>query len=145
MKNRFAVSHKAGSKFARRGLRAYFVYRDLGIRRATRGKVVAHVIRARRGKSPHGQWHRHDCKLQFVYVLKGSAVFEYEGVGRVRMKQGSCFYQPPGIRHREISHSQDLELIEIVAPANFRTLSELPPRATSRLEKPAARRSRARR
>lgn len=136
MKPKFAVSHVKAARFRKRGLRAYFEYRDLGIKRATRGKVVAHVIRARPGKAPHGQWHRHDCRVQFVYVLKGSAVFEYEGVGRVRMKQGSCFYQPPGIRHREISHSRDLEMIEIVAPAVFRTVS---------LEKPAARKSRGRR
>jgi mannose-6-phosphate isomerase-like protein (cupin superfamily) len=136
MKSRFAVSHKARSKFARRGLRAYFEYRDLGIKRATRGKVVAHVIRARPGRAPHGQWHRHDCKVQFVYVLRGTAVFEYEGVGKVAMRAGSCFYQPPGIRHRELSHSKDLELLEIVAPAVFRTVS---------MEKPAARKSRARR
>jgi mannose-6-phosphate isomerase-like protein (cupin superfamily) len=127
MASRFAVSHRAQSKFVRRGLRNYFEYRDLGIRRATRGKVVAHVIRARPGKAPHGQWHRHLCAVQFVYVLKGWAVFEYEGVGRVRMKAGSCFYQPPGIRHREISHSKDLELIEIVAPAAFRTLDAKAP------------------
>ena len=136
MKRKFAVSRRADSKFVRRGLRNYFEYRDLGIRRATRGKVVAHVIRARPGKAPHGQWHRHDCRIQFVYVLKGTAVFEYEGVGKVTMKPGSCFYQPPGIRHRELSHSKDLELLEIVAPANFRTVS---------LEKPAARKSPARR
>jgi len=129
MTRRFAVSHRAGSKFARRGLRNYFEYRDLGIRRATRGKVVAHVIRARPGKAPHGQWHRHLCEMQFVYVLKGWAVFEYEGVGKVRMKAGTCFYQPPGIRHREISHSRDLELIEIVAPADFRTEDAAPPAA----------------
>ncbi len=136
MKRGFAISHRARSKFVQRGLRNYFEYRDLGIKRATRGKVVAHVIRARPGKAPHGQWHRHDCKLQFVYVLKGSAVFEYEGIGRVTMKAGTCFYQPPGIRHREIHHSKDLEMIEVVAPADFRTVS---------LEKPAARKSRARR
>jgi mannose-6-phosphate isomerase-like protein (cupin superfamily) len=136
MKSRFTVNHRQSSRFKRRGLRAYFEYRDLGIKRATRGKLVAHVIRARPGEAPHGQWHRHDCRLQFVYVLKGTAVFEYEGVGKVRMKPGSCFYQPPGIRHREISHSKDLELLEIVAPANFRTVA---------LEKPAARRSRGRR
>ena len=47
MKTRFAVSHRARSKFVKRGLRNYFEYRDLGIARATRGKVVAHVIRAR--------------------------------------------------------------------------------------------------
>ena len=136
MTTRFAVSHRAKAKFVQRGLRNYFEYRDLGIRRATRGKVVAHVIRARPGKAPHGQWHRHDCHVQFVYVLKGWAVFEYEGVGRVTMKAGTCFYQPPGIRHREIRHSRDLELLEIVAPADFRTVS---------LEKPAARKSRSRR
>ena len=136
MKTAFSVNHRAHSTFVKRGLRSYFEYRDLGIRRATRGKVVAHVIRARPGKAPHGRWHRHDCDVQFVYVLKGWAVFEYEGVGRVRMKSGTCFYQPPGIRHREIRHSKDLEMIEVVAPADFRTVS---------LEKPAARKSPGRR
>jgi hypothetical protein len=61
----------------------------------------------------------------------------------VKMKAGSCFYQPPGIRHREISHSRDLELIEIVAPAAFRTQSVMGPRF--RGDKPAARKSPARR
>ncbi len=136
MKTRFAISHRASSKFQTRGLRNYFEYRDLGIARATRGKVVAHVIRARPGKAPHGQWHRHDTDVQFVYVLKGTAVFEYEGVGRVTMKAGTCFYQPPGIRHREIRHSKDLELLEVVAPADFRTRDA---------KAPAARKSRARR
>ena len=117
----FRVSHLKGSKFERRGLRSYFEYRDLGIRRATRGKVVAHVIRARAGKAPHGEWHLHDCKLQFVYVLKGWVEFEYEGVGRVTMRAGSCFYQPPRIRHREIRHSRNLEMIEVVAPGRFKT------------------------
>jgi quercetin dioxygenase-like cupin family protein len=130
----FHVSHKRGAKFEQRGLRSYFEYRDLGIRRASRGKVVAHVIRARAGKAPHGEWHRHACRVQFVYVLKGWAVFEYEGVGQVRMKAGSCFYQPPNIRHREIRHSNDLEMIEVVAPANFKTK-----------DAPAARKSPARR
>jgi mannose-6-phosphate isomerase-like protein (cupin superfamily) len=135
---RFSVSHLKGSKFARRGLRSYFEYRDLGIRRATSGRVLAHVIRARPGRAPHGEWHTHDCKLQFVYVLKGWVLFEYEGVGRVMMKAGSCFYQPPRIRHRELGHSRNLEMIEVVSPAKFRTYSA--PAA-----RPAARKSPARR
>ncbi len=118
----FSVTHAAGSKFEKRGLRNYFEYRDLGIARASKGKVVAHVIRARPGKSPEGEWHSHDCALQFVYVLKGWIRFEYEGVGELTMKKGTCFQQPPNIRHREISHSKDVEMIEIVAPADFRTL-----------------------
>jgi mannose-6-phosphate isomerase-like protein (cupin superfamily) len=138
---RFSVSHLKDSRFARRGLRSYFEYRDLGIKRATRGKVVAHVIRARPAKAPHGEWHAHDCKVQFVYVLKGWVLFEYEGIGNVMMKAGSCFYQPPRIRHRELKHSRNLEMIEIVAPARFRTYA-VEKRAAA---KPAARRSPARR
>jgi mannose-6-phosphate isomerase-like protein (cupin superfamily) len=128
----FSVSHLKDSRFVRRGLRSYFEYRDLGIARATRGKVVAHVIRARPGKAPHGQWHRHDCKVQFVYVLKGWVEFEYEGVGKVLMRAGSCFYQPPNIRHREIRHSKNLELLEVVAPAAFATHDAPPPAAKRR-------------
>jgi quercetin dioxygenase-like cupin family protein len=124
---RFSVSHRKKAKFARRGLRSYFEYRDLGIKRATRGKVVAHVIRARPGKAPHGDWHMHDCDAQFVYVLKGWVEFEYEGVGKVTMRAGSCFYQPPRIRHREIRHSKDIEMLEVVAPADFETLDATPP------------------
>jgi quercetin dioxygenase-like cupin family protein len=135
---RFHVSHRKNGKFERRGLRSYFEYRDLGIKRATRGKVVAHVIRARPGKAPHGEWHYHDVNVQFVYVLKGWVLFEYEGVGEMMMKAGSCFYQPPRIRHRELKHSRDLEMIEIVSPAVFRTSSAEKPRA----RKSPARRSR---
>jgi hypothetical protein len=29
--------------------------------------------------------------------------------------------QPPGIRHRELRHSDDMELIEITSPADFAT------------------------
>jgi quercetin dioxygenase-like cupin family protein len=132
---RFQVSHLKDAKFARRGLRSYFEYRDLGIKRATRGKVVAHVIRARAGTAPHGEWHCHDVDVQFVYVLKGWVLFEYEGVGKVMMKAGSCFYQPPLIRHRELKHSKDVQMLEIVSPATFKTVAAAP----------AARRSPARR
>lgn len=116
----FHVTHASAKDFDS-GLRGYFEYRDLGIKSATRGKVVSHVIRARPGEAPHGEWHWHDCDVQFVYVLKGWAKFEYEGVGEVLMQAGTCFYQPPGIRHREIGHSDDVEMLEVVAPANFKT------------------------
>ena len=118
---RAVVSHAAASKFSRRGLRNYFEYRDLGVKRATGGKFVTHVIRARPGRAPEGDWHYHDCRLQFTYVVKGWVKMEYEGGGPVLMKAGSCFYQPPRIRHRELAHSKDLEMVEVVSPARFRT------------------------
>jgi quercetin dioxygenase-like cupin family protein len=118
---RFNVSHVRDAGFKADGLRQYFEYRDLGIRDATDGKAVMHVIRARGGHQAGGEWHRHAVQLQLVYVLKGWVRFEYEGVGEVLLEPGSCVHQPPGIRHREIEHSADLELIEIVLPADFET------------------------
>lgn len=118
---RFVVSHAADSAFVADGLRPYFEYRDLGIRTATEGRAVMHVIRARGGHQAGGEWHRHSVQLQLVYVLKGWVRFEYEGQGEVTLRAGSCVHQPPGIRHRELEHSEDLELIEIVLPAEFQT------------------------
>jgi len=116
----FTVSHASDATFER-GLRAFFEYRDLGMREATDGEVVAHVIRAVPGAEFVGQPHRHDTHFQLVYVLRGWIEFEYEGQGTVRLEPGSCVYQPPGIRHREIGHSDDVEMLEIVMPAEFET------------------------
>lgn len=116
----FVVSHAAGAAFER-GLRSFFEYRDLGIKAATDGRVVAHVIRAAPGHAVAGAPHRHDVRLQLVYVLKGWIEFEYEGQGVVRLEAGSCVHQPPLIRHREIGHSDDIEMLEIVLPGEFAT------------------------
>ncbi len=118
---RFHATHLRERDFKAAGLRSFFEYRDLGIARATAGKVLAHVIRARPGRKAKPERHYHSLKFQMVYVLKGWIEFDYEGVGRVRLKKGSCVYQPPGIRHTELGHSHDLELIEITLPAKFPT------------------------
>ena len=116
----FTVSHARDAHFER-GLRSFFEYRDLGIANATQGRVVAHVIRAAPGASFAGQAHLHRTTFQFVYVLKGWIEFDYEGQGTVRLEAGSSVYQPPSIRHRELAHSDDLEMLEIVMPADFST------------------------
>ena len=116
----FTVSHARDAEFIR-GLRSFFEYRDLGIKDGTEGRVVAHVIRAAPGAPFNGTPHRHGVAFQLVYVLKGWIEFEYEGQGAVRLEPGSCVHQPPGIRHRELGHSDDVELLEIVMPADFTT------------------------
>ena len=116
----FKVTHAPDASFER-GLRSFFEYRDLGIRQATDGRVVAHVIRAAAGTDFSSQPHFHRTSFQLVYVLKGWIEFEYEGQGSVRLEAGSCVYQPPGIRHREIGHSADVEMLEVVMPADFTT------------------------
>jgi quercetin dioxygenase-like cupin family protein len=116
----FRVSHAKDAHYER-GLRSFFEYRDLGIKDATEGRVVAHVIRAAAGTEFSSEPHQHATTFQLVYILRGWIEFEYEGQGRVRLEAGSCVHQPPLIRHREIGHSADLELLEIVMPGDFET------------------------
>ncbi|MEM9550548.1 MAG: cupin domain-containing protein [Pseudomonadota bacterium] len=123
----FAISHADSGSFVGQGLRAFFEYRDLGIRDATRGKYGAHVIRAVPGMESPGAWHSHDLDFQMVYVTQGWVVFEYEDTGKHVLRAGSCVLQPPGIRHREVRHSDDMELIEIISPAEFDTRDESAP------------------
>ncbi|MEO9819712.1 MAG: cupin domain-containing protein [Paracoccaceae bacterium] len=117
----FSIAHADAGKFVGHGLRAFFEYRDLGIKDATKGAFGAHVIRAVPGMESPGTWHTHDLDFQMVYVTKGWVVFEYEGEGEHVLREGSCVLQPPGIEHREVRHSDDMELIEIIAPADFTT------------------------
>jgi len=117
----FVASHAKDAHFER-GLRSFFEYRDLGIKSATEGRVVAHVIRAAAGTDFSSQPHLHETSFQLVYVLKGWIEFEYEGQDPVRLEAGSCVHQPPGIRHRELGHSPDVELLEIVMPGEFKTV-----------------------
>ena len=121
----FSVSHSdgTGTTFGgfEGGLRSFFEYRDLGIKSATDGKFVAHVIRAVPGKHTDPQWHTHNLEFQMVYILKGWVKFEYEEEGEITLREGSSVLQPPGIKHREVSHSDDLELLEICSPAVFET------------------------
>jgi quercetin dioxygenase-like cupin family protein len=115
-----AVHHAKDDRFEI-GLRPYFAYRDLGVDKATGGAFGAHVIRAVPGTHATGQWHTHALGFQFVYVLNGWVEFEYEDIGFVRLEKGSTAYQPPMVRHREVRHSDDVELLEIVMPGEFPT------------------------
>lgn len=103
------------------GLRPYFLYRNLGIARATKGRIGAHVIRARKAVKGGQGRHAHGLAFQMVYVLKGKARFWYDGFGTVDVVAGSAVYQPPGIRHEMLSCSRNCEILEITMPAEFET------------------------
>jgi quercetin dioxygenase-like cupin family protein len=116
----FVASHARDAQFEQ-GLRSFYEYRDLGIKAATGGRVDAHVIRAAAGQAFSSQPHLHRTTFQMVFVLNGWIEFEYDGQGVVRLEAGSCVHQPPGIRHRELGHSDDIEMLEVVLPAGFAT------------------------
>jgi quercetin dioxygenase-like cupin family protein len=124
---KFSASHAKDAVFKDVGLRSCFQYRDLGISGATGGRAMAHVVRAKPGAHAGFGWHKHVLDFQMYYVLKGWVKFNYEGVGEVLAEAGSCVNQPPGIRHAEVAHSDDLELIEITLPGEFETVEVEPP------------------
>lgn len=125
---RTTVRHAAEATYDP-GLRPFSTYRDLGIRQATGGGYGAHLVRAVPGTHAEPAWHTHALDFQMVFVLKGWVKFEYEDIGEVVLHPGDSVYQPPGIRHREIEHSDGMELLEIASPAEFSTALVNAPRA----------------
>jgi len=117
---RTIVSRAEGAEYDA-GLRAFFAYRDLGVRAGTGGAFGAHVIRAVPGEGAKPRWHVHELAFQIAFVLRGEVTFEYEDIGEVVLRAGDCVMQPPGVRHREIVHSDDLEILEVTSPAEFAT------------------------
>ena len=123
-KHKFTVSHHRDEDFDQ-GLRSYAKYRDLGIAPATGGMVQAHVIRFIPPFQPEevSMPHYHDVDFQMIYVLKGWITSEFEGEGVHTFHAGSCWIQPPKIKHTVLGYSDDCELLEIVLPADFETVT----------------------
>jgi hypothetical protein len=123
-KQRIAVSHYRDEDFVASGLRRYAHYRDLGIADATHGLAQAHVVRLIGPCNPEevSKLHFHDVEFQLVYVLKGWVKTYMEGQGETLMKEGSCWTQPPRIRHLILDYADNCELLEVILPAEFRTV-----------------------
>ena len=121
-KQTFVASHHDPNAFES-GLRSYAAYRDLGIAKATNGLAVAHVIRMIPPCDPAvvSKRHYHDVEFQMIYVLKGWIKGEYDGEVAT-MREGSCWLQPPKIKHTVLDYSDDCELLEIILPADFETV-----------------------
>ena len=123
-KQRIAISHYRDEDFKADGLRTYAHYRDLGIADASRGLAQAHVIRLIGPCNPSevSKLHFHDVDFQMVYVLKGWVKTYMEGQGETLMQQGSAWTQPPKIKHLILDYSDDVELLEVILPAEFKTV-----------------------
>jgi hypothetical protein len=121
-KQTFVASHLNPNAFEG-GLRSYAKYRDLGIAAATNGLAVAHVIKMVPPCDPAvvSKRHYHDVDFQMIYVLKGWIKGEYDGEVAT-MREGSCWLQPPKIKHTVLDYSPDCELLEIILPADFATV-----------------------
>jgi mannose-6-phosphate isomerase-like protein (cupin superfamily) len=119
---RFLAQHAKDAPFVGRGLRSFFEYRDLGISEATGGRYGGHVVRAVRAGQESTGVHFHAPDAQIIYILKGWLKAEYAGQGIVTLEAGACLHNPPGNAHNVFEFSEDLEFIEITAPADYPTV-----------------------
>jgi len=103
-KQTFNVSHFRAEDFRADGLRSYAKYRDLGMSKATNGLLQAHVIRFIPPCDPAvvSKRHFHDVD--------------------VTMREGAAWLQPPRIKHTVLDYSDDCEVLEIILPAEFKTV-----------------------
>ena len=122
--HKFVKSHLRAEDFKADGLRTYAHYRDLGVKDATHGMAVAHVIRFQGQCDPKlvSKDHLHEADFQMIYVLKGSITTEIKGHGVHTMNAGDCWLQPHSVVHKVLDYSDGCEVLEIVMPANFRTV-----------------------
>ena len=109
------------------GLRDFLEYRDLEISEATNGDYRAHVLRVKKDYKGDQEmhttgFHKHLVNFQMYYVLNGWVKFIYEDEGEYTFRKGDCVLAPAAIKHNELSCSDDFEALEILAPADHKTV-----------------------
>ncbi len=105
------------------GRRPFFKYRDLGLEGATGGRMRAYQNSSIAGMTEPTGWHYHICEMQFVYVLKGKLIIEFEDGTVATFTAGDAFFVPGGVRHNEIYVSEDKEALEVSVPGKIETVN----------------------
>ncbi|MGJ8546229.1 MAG: cupin domain-containing protein [Sulfitobacter sp.] len=102
--------------------RAGMHYRDL-IESRLGGSIIASHIRIPDGGPVPDMVHYHTVGFQLIFCYRGWVDIYYEDQGDelLRLEAGDCVTQPPGIRHRVVHASPDIEVIEIGVPAEHVT------------------------
>jgi quercetin dioxygenase-like cupin family protein len=71
-------------------------------------------------------FHFHTADVHVVYMVRGWAKFDYDGVDTL-VEAGDCVHQRPGIVHSLYDWSDDMEFMEIIMPGDFATTEITPP------------------
>ena len=103
------------------GRREFFSYRELGVTKATEGKMRAQVTIATQCLSEDTGWHVHLCEGQFVYILEGWGDLEFAGNRKERIVAGDSIFIPGDTPHNETATSEEFQILEVSLPADMGT------------------------
>ncbi len=114
----FSHVKPADTAFAPGGLRDFFLYRDLGIAKATHGKVIAHLVKANMAPETGTGWHRHEADFQIVIMVKGWARFMYEDKETL-VEAGDVVHQRPRPGNKEALEKRHWECVRTRLPVRL--------------------------
>ena len=103
------------------GRRDFLQYRELGVTKASEGKIRAQITSASQGLSEETGWHVHLCDGQFVYILEGWVDLEFAGGRKERIVAGDSIFIPGDTPHNETATSDEFQILEVSIPADMGT------------------------
>ncbi len=94
-----------------------FACRDMGISLATDN--LASVQVARLSGNPQNHYYSHHAEFLFIFVLQGTMTLDCEGHDPQPLVADDSFVVPAGLHYRLDDCSDDIQLLEVVLPADF--------------------------
>lgn len=98
-----------------------FEARDTGIGQGTKGVAAVHVARPVKSKRSGSSVTSHTSDILFAFVLTGSCTMYSEGQGSHALAEGDAYVLPPNLKTKLADFSDDLTLLEVSLPAEFKT------------------------
>jgi uncharacterized cupin superfamily protein len=123
-RHRPVYSHDAPDQYVKGdGPREFFLYRDLGPRAVTDGRIHIHLVRAKEAGKAGTGWHIHSMAQWFLPV-RGSGVIWVEDHFRQRVGYGDsvCIGRGPNMRHDFTDFTHDYAVVEMCVPADYETI-----------------------
>lgn len=93
-------------------------FRDTGINNSTKGVAAVQVFR-HLGGSQTAQY-THNSDILFTFITEGSLGLSAEGHGSHSLEKGDAFVIPPQVPYQFSSLSNDLELLQVSLPGEFK-------------------------
>jgi mannose-6-phosphate isomerase-like protein (cupin superfamily) len=95
-----------------------FISRDTKICENTQGVASVNLIKRGTGIPVLAS---HTSDIHFSFVLEGSLTLEGVGQPAQELKSGDAFVIPPKMKVRYLNPSDDIELLEVSLPGEFKT------------------------